>query len=168
MKQRFGVMRAAALTAVLAATQYPANAGFIDDAAPVAKPAPVAEKSPVVPVVVQVPVTPTSEVASVVVPPLKPEVPPPPPEIVWSVVPGSYLRDTLQEWATKAGWSLVWGLSEKEDFRLETGSSYAGDFKNGVRDLINALPARVRIHAELRPDNTPPLLHVTRNDEGSR
>lgn len=100
--------------------------------------------------------------------PLQPPTPLQPPEIVWSVVSGSYLRDTLQEWATKAGWSLVWGLSEKEDFRLETGSSYSGDFKNGVRDLINALPARVRIHAELRPDNTPPLLHVTRNEEGSR
>ena len=90
------------------------------------------------------------------------------PDVAWTVVSGSYLRDTLQEWSEKAGWSFVWGLSGAEDFRLEAGNVYIGDFKDGVRDLINALPARVRIHAELRPDNTPPLLHITRGEEGQK
>lgn len=109
-----------------------------------------------------------SDVLTFVVETPKPAAPLPPPEVAWAVVSGSYLRDTLQEWSAKAGWSFVWGLSETEDFRLEAANVYVGDFKDGVRDLINALPARVRIHAELRPDNTPPLLHITRNEEGQK
>ncbi len=109
-----------------------------------------------------------SDVLTFVIDTPEPPAPLPPPEVAWTVVSGSYLRDTLQEWSAKAGWSFVWGLSSAEDFRLEAANVYIGDFKDGVRDLINALPARVRIHAELRPDNTPPLLHITRNDEGQK
>lgn len=97
-----------------------------------------------------------------------PSPPPAPPAVAWSAVSGSYLRDTLQEWADKAGWSFVWGLSPTEDFVLGTSDVYVGDFKYGVRNLINSLPARIRIHAELRPDNTPPLLHITRDEEGQK
>lgn len=85
----------------------------------------------------------------------------------WIVKPGSLLRDTLREWSKKSGWSLVWGLSDQNDFRLETGNSYEGDFKAAIFGLINSLPATVRIRAELRTDNVPPLLYVT-NEEGVR
>lgn len=88
-------------------------------------------------------------------------------ESAWTVKPGSLLRESLQEWTTKAGWSLVWGLSEQDDFRLNSGNSYDGDFKTAVVGLINSLPATVRIRVELRTDNVPPLLYVT-TEEGIR
>lgn len=90
-----------------------------------------------------------------------------PAQVIWLAKSGSFLRDTLGEWSLKSGWSLVWGLSDEEDFRLETGNSYPGDFKKAVFDLIESLPLTVRIRVELRPDNTPPLLYVIR-EEGVR
>jgi len=104
----------------------------------------------------------------VVVPETKPLVVTPVKSIeVWTVRPASYLQDTLREWAKKAGWSVVWGLGEHEDFRFETGNSFEGDFKTAVTTLFDSMPNKIRIHAELRPDNTPPLIFVNRED-GSR
>ena len=85
----------------------------------------------------------------------------------WVVKSGDFLKDTLAEWVTKAGWSLVWSLGEREDFRVNTGDVYESDFKTAVHSLFDSLPPTVRIRAELRPDNDPPLLYVTR-DEGGR
>lgn len=83
---------------------------------------------------------------------------------IWTVKPASYLQDTLREWATKAGWSLVWGLSDKEDYRLDTGNNYPGDFKTAVKALFDSMPEKVRIYVELRPQNTPPLIFINRDD----
>lgn len=89
------------------------------------------------------------------------------PREVWSIKSGTMLRDALLEWSVKAGWSFVWGLPEQDDFRLNSGNSYGEDFRAAVTELINSLPATVRIRVELRTDNVPPLLYVT-NEEGTR
>jgi hypothetical protein len=83
------------------------------------------------------------------------------------VKPGSYLHETLLEWSARAGWSLYWGLGDDVDFRLEVGAKYPSDFKDAVHKLFDSLPESMRIKAELRVDNSPPLLYVTR-DEGGR
>jgi hypothetical protein len=85
----------------------------------------------------------------------------------FDVKPGSFLRETLHEWATRAGWSFFWGLGDDVDFRLEVGNSYPGDFKSAIYGFFGSLPANLRIRAELRLENSPPLLYVTR-DEGVR
>lgn len=85
----------------------------------------------------------------------------------WEVKSGANLRATLQEWSTNAGWTLVWGLPDDADFRFDTGNIYVKDFKATIHDLFNSLPHTVRIRAELRPDNIPPLLYIT-NQEGTR
>lgn len=84
----------------------------------------------------------------------------------WIVRSGSLLRETLSEWCKQEGWAIVWNLSDKEDFRLEAGHVYPNDFKSAVAELINSLPAKVRIRVELRPDNSPPLLYVTKDEGG--
>lgn len=89
------------------------------------------------------------------------------PRVEWVVKAQSHLRETLREWATEAGWDVWWALPEQDDFRAEAGDTYKGDFKSAVRGLFDSLPAQIRIRAELRPDNVPPLLFVTR-DEGVR
>lgn len=86
------------------------------------------------------------------------------PQEPWLVTQGALLRETLHEWSLKSGWSLIWGLSDQDDYRLETGNSYQGNFKEAINGLINSLPLTVHIHAELRSDNTPPLLYITREE----
>lgn len=82
----------------------------------------------------------------------------------WNVKSGNLLKETLTDWTAQAGWSLAWMLGENEDFRLEAGDTYKADFKTAVHGLINSLPPTVRIRAELRSDNTPPLLYVIREE----
>ena len=86
-----------------------------------------------------------------------------PPEI-WAVKRSSYLHETMRQWATRAGWSLVWGLGENEDLRMDAGNNFQGDFTTAVSQLFNSFPASVRINAELRPDNSPPLIFINRED----
>jgi hypothetical protein len=86
---------------------------------------------------------------------------------VWPIKKSSYLHETLRQWTARAGWTLVWGLGEHEDLRMEAGNDFRGDFKTVITDLFNSFPASVRINAELRPDNTPPLIFINR-DDGAR
>ena len=85
----------------------------------------------------------------------------------WIVKKNGLLSETLQGWSHRAGWSLVWSMPNGQDFRLNTGNSYSGDFTSAVKGLINSLPSSVHIQVQLRPDNTPPLVYVT-NDEGNQ
>ena len=103
------------------------------------------------------------------------DTPAPPPVIqtpvvpleVWAVKRSSYLHETMRQWSTRAGWTLVWGIGENEDLRMEAANEFRGDFKTVVTDLFNSFPPTVRINAELRPDNKPPLIFINR-DDGAR
>jgi len=90
----------------------------------------------------------------------------PPDGPVLEVKPGSFLKEVLLEWSARAGWYLYWGLGDDVDFRLEAGATFPSDFKAAIHKLFGSLPESIRIRAELRADNSPPLLYVTRNDEG--
>ncbi len=85
----------------------------------------------------------------------------------WAVTAGASLRETLGAWGAKANWSLVWLTGEQSDYQLMAAHVFHTDFKSAVRGLFDSLPGTVRLRAELRPDNSPPLVFVTR-DEGVR
>ena len=82
----------------------------------------------------------------------------------WEARAGVNLRETLGKWTADAGWALVWDY--EGDLEMRAGSTFQGDFKAAVAGLFNALPQSIRIRAELRPDNAPPLLYVTRDAAG--
>jgi len=82
----------------------------------------------------------------------------------WEAKAGVKLRETLGKWTTDAGWALVWDYDG--DLEMRAGSTFHGDFKAAVAGLFDALPQNIRIRAELRPDNAPPLLYVTRDPAG--
>lgn len=88
-------------------------------------------------------------------------------EQFWNIKSGETIRSAVQEWAQRAGWHLVWQLEDREDFRFLAGNRFSGDFKSAVYGLFNSLPLDVKVRAELRPDNTPPMVLITR-DEGIR
>lgn len=83
---------------------------------------------------------------------------------IWTIKRESYLHETLREWSARAGWTLVWGLGENEDLRMDAGNDFRGDFKTVIKELFNSFPAGVRINAELRPDNSPPLIFINHQD----
>ncbi len=85
----------------------------------------------------------------------------------WNIKAGDTIRTSVQEWAQRAGWHLVWQLEDREDFKFLAGNRFSGDFKAAVYGLFNSLPLDVKVRAELRPDNTPPMVLITR-DEGVR
>ncbi len=82
----------------------------------------------------------------------------------WEAKAGVNLRETLGKWTADAGWALVWDY--EGDLKMRAGSIFHGDFKAAVAGLFDALPQYIRIRAELRPDNAPPLLYVTRDAAG--
>jgi len=106
---------------------------------------------------------------SIGTPPSAPALPlPPPPAVVpvevWQVKRASYLHETMRQWAARAGWTLVWGLGEHEDLRFEAENKFYGDYKTVITKLFDSFPPSVRINAELRPDNSPPLIFINRED----
>lgn len=83
----------------------------------------------------------------------------------WIVKDGDSVKGVLREWGERAGWDVVWDY--EGDLHAKAGLSMQGDFKYAVRELFAAFPISIKIRAELRQDNTPPLLYITR-DEGAR
>lgn len=86
---------------------------------------------------------------------------------VWIVKPGSNLRAVVSEFARTAGWADEWDFKdaqtlEDKDFVLGAGMRIEGDFKTAIRAIFNALPAKVKIRAELVPDNDPPTIYIVR------
>lgn len=84
------------------------------------------------------------------------------PKPTWSVTAGTTLHEVVQKWADAAGWSLAWTLPEKEHLRIDASNIFVGEFKDAVIELFNALPPDIQIFAELRIQNNPPLIYVTR------
>ena len=70
---------------------------------------------------------------------------------VFEAYRGASLRETLQRWASAAGWQeVVWKLPADTDFTLGAAARFQGDFLSATRSLVNALGAeanlRVRFH----------------------
>lgn len=86
---------------------------------------------------------------------------------VWVIASGGSIRAAVTEWSQRAGWQFVWGLEEREDYQFNAGNRFTGDFRTAIYGLFNSLPLDVKVRAELRPDNTPPMVLITR-DEGIR
>jgi len=89
------------------------------------------------------------------------------PEEEWVIEAGNTIRNSVQSWADRAGWQLVWSLDEREDFEFLAGNRFTGDFRSAIYGLFNSLPLEVKVRAELRPDNFPPMVLISR-DEGTR
>ncbi|WP_137922300.1 TcpQ domain-containing protein [Hydrogenophaga sp. 2FB] len=88
-------------------------------------------------------------------------------DVVWQIQSGSSIRAAITDWSQRAGWQFVWDLDDREDFQFLAGNRFTGDFRAAVYGLFNSLPLDVKVRAELRPDNTPPMVLITR-DEGIR
>lgn len=47
------------------------------------------------------------------------------------------LRDQLGDWATQAGFSLVWNA--RNDYELQSSATFRGDFVAAIREFFAAL-----------------------------
>jgi len=82
--------------------------------------------------------------ASLSAPPPAPPPPPPPPapppvvvQEVWTAPAGRQLKAVLDDWAGRAGWTLVW--QSDHDYPLEASASFTGDFTDAAQQLVAAL-----------------------------
>lgn len=86
-------------------------------------------------------------------PPPPPVAPPPPPEPTWTLHRGLLIGDELNAWAKKAGWTVVWQLSE--DWSVPSTTYLNGNFKTAVTKVITALSSNgADIHAVFHTNNT--------------
>ena len=58
---------------------------------------------------------------------------------VWTAAAGRQLRAVLDDWAGRAGWTLVW--QSDRDYPLEASASFTGDFTQAAQQLVAALAA---------------------------
>ncbi|MGR4000519.1 MAG: toxin co-regulated pilus biosynthesis Q family protein [Alphaproteobacteria bacterium] len=58
----------------------------------------------------------------------------------WVVGPGKSLRGHLEEWASRAGWTLVWE-EETYDINLSAGVALTGSFEQAIVTLLEGIPA---------------------------
>ena len=79
----------------------------------------------------------------------------------WRVPPTASLRQVLLDWASRAGWIVTWDASV--DYETVVGNEFSGGFEEAVTELFNAFPAVIKLRAELRTANVPPLLIVTQS-----
>lgn len=89
----------------------------------------------------------------------------------WIVQNGSYLREVVRSFASRAGWVEVWNYKdsqtlEDKDIVIGGGMRVEGDFKEAITALFNALPASAKLKVELWPDNFPPTVYITREGAG--
>jgi hypothetical protein len=52
----------------------------------------------------------------------------------WAALHGQTLRQTLQEWSQRAGWSLIW--QTKYDYPIEAPARFPGDFPSAAATLL--------------------------------
>jgi len=55
----------------------------------------------------------------------------------WTVRAESTLQSTLQNWAAREGWELVWDA--KNDYRIRAAADLGSDFLSAVRALSDAV-----------------------------
>ncbi len=62
-------------------------------------------------------------------------VPAPVPQETWKARVGSTLRQTVEEWASRAGWQLIW-VPEDLDYQIEAPLSFTGSFDAAVKQIF--------------------------------
>lgn len=59
------------------------------------------------------------------------------PDLSWSVRAESTLHTTLENWAAREGWDLIWDA--KNDYRIRASADLGSDFLAAVRALSDAV-----------------------------
>ncbi|WP_080765681.1 TcpQ domain-containing protein [Pseudomonas syringae group genomosp. 3] len=82
----------------------------------------------------------TKSIAPVSPPPTKPEPVAKPiaavaPQETWKATVGSTLRQSVEEWAKRAGWQMIWG-PEDLDYPIEAPLSFTGSFSSAVKQIF--------------------------------
>ncbi|KPB80614.1 MULTISPECIES: PFGI-1 class ICE element type IV pilus protein PilL2 [Pseudomonas syringae group] len=82
----------------------------------------------------------TKGIASVSPAPTKPEPVAKPvaavaPQETWKATVGSTLRQSVEEWAKRAGWQVIWG-PEDLDYPIEAPLSFTGSFSSAVKQIF--------------------------------
>lgn len=82
----------------------------------------------------------TKSVASISQAPTKPEPAAKPvaavaPQQTWSAPVGSTLRQSVEDWAKRAGWQVIW-VPEDLDYPIEAPLSFTGTFSSAVRQIF--------------------------------
>ncbi|MGE1610133.1 TcpQ domain-containing protein [Pseudomonas monteilii] len=74
---------------------------------------------------------------AVVAPPIevKAATPPRPLPQVWTAEVGSTLRDTVEEWAKKARWRVIWA-QEDLNYPIEAPLHFEGPFQEAIKQLF--------------------------------
>lgn len=62
------------------------------------------------------------------------ELPPPPPKPRWAANAGASLRNTTEQWASRAGWKVYWHLSDGADYET-LATTAEGEFLTALREL---------------------------------
>jgi len=65
----------------------------------------------------------------------------------WKASRGSDLHSVLQQWSTRAGWSLVW--NSEYSYTLLADATFKGDYISAVKELFEALDG---IHPNIYPE----------------
>lgn len=89
---------------------------------------------------------------------------------VWTVPPKASMRDVVTAFASRAGWIAVIDYKDEQtgdpsDLILDGGLEVKGDFRKAIKQTFNSLPTSTKVMVELRPDNYPPTVFISR--EGS-
>lgn len=72
---------------------------------------------------------------------------------IWSATEGATLSDTLQSWAQRAKWKVIW--ESDSDFRLAANGEFEGSFEDAAQHLITAFGrTRPRLRATFYGGNS--------------
>ncbi len=82
----------------------------------------------------------TKSIASTSQAPMKPEPAAKPvatvaPQQTWNAPVGSTLRQSVEDWAKRAGWQVIW-VPEDLDYPIEAPLSFTGSFSSAVRQIF--------------------------------
>lgn len=64
-----------------------------------------------------------------------PSAPPPPPPQAWTAEPGSTLRDSIEAWAKRAHWRVLW-RAEGLDYPIEAPLRFEGSFLDAIGQIF--------------------------------
>jgi type IV pili sensor histidine kinase/response regulator len=80
----------------------------------------------------------------------------------WTIKQGETLTQAINDWATKAGYSVVWNADHT--FNIEASASFDGNFIKAVTDLFDAYKNADRpVVVDLYPDQKPKPIVVVSN-----